>query len=59
MPAGYWKDITNQRKFMDELAVKLGVSQPDDWYKIRFSVIAKSAPSIIGPYYRGSVIQGT
>jgi hypothetical protein len=33
-PLGHWKDVANQRKFIDKLALKLNIKTPDDWYSI-------------------------
>src|SRR5262245_37931359 len=33
-PLGYWSIKENQRRFMDELGKKLGVTRMDDWYDL-------------------------
>ncbi len=33
-PSGWWKHISNQREFMDQLAKKLRITHFDDWAKI-------------------------
>src|SRR5690349_7835531 len=32
VPRFFWKELSNQRKFFDELGKKLGVNSLDDWY---------------------------
>ncbi len=34
MPPHHWNSVANQRAFMDELAKKLNIKSPTDWYKV-------------------------
>ena len=55
---GYWKDLNNQRKFFDDLAVKLHITKPEDWYSVSTKTLLEHDGSFIKTYY-GSLIQGT
>jgi hypothetical protein len=57
-PSGHWNDIQNQRKFFDDLASKLNVKQPDDWYDVQTRTVVKEGGSFINRLYKGSLIQG-
>jgi hypothetical protein len=41
-PWRYWHDVGNQRKFFDELAIKLNIKEPSDWYKVIISDVVKN-----------------
>ena len=34
----YWKDINNQREYMDSLAKELNITKMDDWYNVKQKV---------------------
>lgn len=34
IPAGYWKEEKNQRKFLEKLALVKGIKHPRDWANI-------------------------
>src|SRR5436309_2060124 len=34
VPAGFWQNVSNQRKFLDELGKEVGINQLDDWYSV-------------------------
>lgn len=34
-PGKFWKDVKNQRQFMDSVAVGLGIKKWEDWYAIK------------------------
>jgi hypothetical protein len=53
-----WKDIKNQRKFFDQLALELGIQNPEDWNFVHSKDIAKAGGSFVYRYY-GSLMQGT
>ena len=36
--AGHWKDINNQRQFLDWLSVELNLNNKEDWYNITSNV---------------------
>jgi hypothetical protein len=42
VPRGYWKDVQNQRQFMDRLGAKLGIQKSTDWYKVSYEDILKN-----------------
>jgi hypothetical protein len=54
----YWKDKANQKAFLDELAVKLNVKKPEDWYSVVTSQIEKNGGVSLLRYYRGSFRRG-
>eukprot|EP01114_Cavostelium_apophysatum_P022236 TRINITY_DN7981_c0_g1_i1.p1 TRINITY_DN7981_c0_g1~~TRINITY_DN7981_c0_g1_i1.p1 ORF type:complete len:228 (+),score=38.11 TRINITY_DN7981_c0_g1_i1:3-686(+) len=35
MPNKYWKDLANQKAFLDQAAQSLNVKQNEDWYRVR------------------------
>jgi hypothetical protein len=37
-PPSFWKDLNNQREFMNWVAVKLNVKEPSDWYSTSLNV---------------------
>eukprot|EP01114_Cavostelium_apophysatum_P005030 TRINITY_DN1558_c0_g1_i1.p1 TRINITY_DN1558_c0_g1~~TRINITY_DN1558_c0_g1_i1.p1 ORF type:complete len:545 (+),score=133.12 TRINITY_DN1558_c0_g1_i1:262-1896(+) len=54
-PSGYWKDISHQRAFFDEIGRKHGVTQFSDWYKVaKKDIIASGGERILKTYYNGS-----
>eukprot|EP01114_Cavostelium_apophysatum_P019887 TRINITY_DN6524_c0_g1_i1.p1 TRINITY_DN6524_c0_g1~~TRINITY_DN6524_c0_g1_i1.p1 ORF type:complete len:431 (+),score=67.85 TRINITY_DN6524_c0_g1_i1:54-1346(+) len=35
VPSGYWKDLSHQRTFLEDVvASKFGIQKPDDWYRV-------------------------
>jgi hypothetical protein len=57
-PYGYWKDVTNQRKFFDRLAIKLNIQKQDDWYRVTRPIAVAEGGHFINSYYKGSLIRG-
>jgi hypothetical protein len=57
-PANYWKDVTNQRRFFDELAVTLNIQKPQDWCAVTTKIAVDKGGSFINNYYGGSLIRG-
>jgi hypothetical protein len=57
-PRGYWKDLSNQRLFFDELAVKLNIQKPEDWKKVTFETVKKEGGHFVKAYYSTSVMRG-
>jgi hypothetical protein len=55
---GHWKSITNQRAFMDQLAIKLDIKKPEDWYKVTTRMVVNEGGGFVISYYNGSVKQG-
>src|SRR5690242_16158045 len=37
LPSQHWKDLKNQRNFMDNVAKKLGIMDQEGWYQIKQS----------------------
>jgi hypothetical protein len=58
-PIGYWKDIKNQRHFFEQLAIKLNIQKPEDWYGVLRSTILKEGAYFVSSYYNGSLVKGT
>ncbi len=66
---GYWKDITNQRRYFDQLAHQLGIlrrsrrlhcvdiSNPLDWHRVSVQQINDHGGSGLLRYYKGSLVQ--
>lgn len=56
VPKNYWKSMENQKKFMDELAIKLNIKDPRDWGKQTTRVIYELGKgSLLNGYYNNSV----
>jgi hypothetical protein len=56
---GYWRDAKNRRLFFDQLANKLNLKRPEDWYRVTSHTVVKEGGHFIKTYYNGSVVQGT
>jgi hypothetical protein len=58
-PNGYWRDLQNQRTFFNQLAVKLNIQHPEDWYKVhKKTVINFGGTFIDSSLYGGSIRKG-
>jgi hypothetical protein len=57
-PRGHWKDIKHQRSFFDQLAAKLNIQKPEDWYTVHLVTVLKEGGSFVKEYYNGSIIKG-
>lgn len=56
VPNSHWKLISNQKKFMDQLAIKFNIQEPKDWGKITAQQLHENgATSILNNYYSGSL----
>jgi hypothetical protein len=55
----YWKHISNQKLFFDQLAIKLNIQQPEDWYRVSKATILREGGQFIVNYYSSSPIKGT
>lgn len=40
-PKNFWDNTTNQRKYLDWVAVQLNIKEPNDWYKVTVKVFYK------------------
>jgi hypothetical protein len=58
-PQGYWSDKENQKKFFDQLAVKLNIQKKDDWNNVTIEMVLKEGGSFIRTYYGSSLQRGT
>jgi hypothetical protein len=57
-PKGYWNDKSNQRKFFDQLALKLNVKKPEDWFSVRLQTVLDNGGSFVKTYYNQSLVHG-
>jgi hypothetical protein len=57
-PKGYWRDIKNQRAFFDQLAKKLDISKPADWYHISAETVQKLGGAFVHYQYNDSLVKG-
>lgn len=55
VPTGYWDVVENQRKFLDEIGLELGISGKDGWYKVISTDIVKCGGSSLLHKYGGSM----
>jgi hypothetical protein len=53
-----WKDVHNQRTFFDQLAVKLNIKNPQDWFNVTLRTIQNEGAYFVTRYYNSSLIQG-
>jgi hypothetical protein len=58
-PAGYWMDVTNQRKFFEEIAPQLNVTKHADWGTVGSDAVIRMGGQFIVNYYKGSLSKGT
>jgi len=55
---GFWKDLTNQHKFVENIALTLNIKTPDDWYNISVHQVYKyGGYTLLNHYYNGSLIK--
>jgi hypothetical protein len=54
----YWRSLTNQRQFFDDLAVELDIQRPEDWYRITNKLVLERGGYFIKNLYGGSLIRG-
>lgn len=59
VPAGYWDDMQNQQKFVENLARELNIEHWEDWYKVsqREILATGGAGHILKTLYNGSHYQ--
>jgi hypothetical protein len=55
---GRWKDIKVQRQFFDQLASKLHIRQPQDWFRVTCKTVLNEGGHFVRNFYKGSVIKG-
>jgi hypothetical protein len=58
-PHAYWKDVRHQRQFFDQLASKLNIQRPEQWYTVKWDTILEAGGTFVSNYYKGSVTKGT
>ncbi len=54
---GYWKQLKHQRLFLDNLAKKLNIKDPKDWYFVSTRQVHALGGHGLLNYYKGSLIQ--
>jgi hypothetical protein len=54
----YWKDMKNQRNFLDQLGVKLGLTNLDGWYSVQATKVIENGGSRLLSYYGYSLSKG-
>jgi hypothetical protein len=57
-PLKYWNNVQNQRRFLDDLAVKLNIKSPEDWYSVKVETVVKLGGTFITRHYDGSLVRG-
>jgi hypothetical protein len=57
-PMGYWKNKENQKKFLDQLAVKWNIRKPEDWHYVTVEMVLKEGGNFIISQYSGSLQRG-
>ncbi len=56
-PLSVWHDITYQRNFMEQLAKKLQITKPEDWYKLTKTILRDHGGSSLSLKYNGSIMK--
>ena len=57
-PKSHWRSAANQRKLLDEVAIKLNIKNASDWGKITTRQFYEfGGSSLLTSYYNGSVFQ--
>jgi hypothetical protein len=54
----YWKNVANQRQFLDKVAIELGIQKPEEWHKVSARQVKEKGGRFIKNYYNNSLIQG-
>jgi len=59
-PMNYWDSMENQRKFMENLSIKLGIHGKDDevdkrWYKLTHKMLLENGGNGLLLYFKGSI----
>jgi hypothetical protein len=55
--ARYWHDILHQKVFFDQLAVKLHIQRPEDWYGVSTKTVMEKGGTFLSQY-NNSLVQG-
>jgi hypothetical protein len=53
---GYWRNMANQRSFLDQLAIKLNIHKPEDWNSVTSATVSTMGGSFLR--YYGSIKRG-
>ena len=53
----FWS-LKHQREFLDDLAVRLKITKPEDWKSIKPKDVIQKGGSFLRKYYRSSLSQG-
>ena len=53
-PSGFWNDISNQRKFMDDLFITLNYINNEDWYNLTNAIMRKNKGEYLIKKYKSS-----
>eukprot|EP01027_Heterolobosea_sp_BB2_P018918 GEZU01026579.1.p1 GENE.GEZU01026579.1~~GEZU01026579.1.p1 ORF type:complete len:601 (+),score=135.41 GEZU01026579.1:14-1816(+) len=57
VPRSFWKNINNQRLFMDKVAVDMQVKNFEDWYSVSVKeIIARGGGPLLKDYYENSML---
>lgn len=52
---GFWSNFQNQRQFLDDLALKLGIKEKKDWGSISTKVITANGGRTLLNHHNGSL----
>ncbi len=59
LPPKYWNDVDNQKKFLKDLENRLGITNPEDWQRVRLADIIAHGGRPLMAKYRYSLMKGT
>lgn len=53
---GFWKNLSNQRSFLDQLGKRLMIHELEDWYQIhKQDIVDRGGTSLLTNYYGGNL----
>ncbi len=56
-PRGHWKNISNQRQFLDHFAERHGIHGAEDWYRVTLRQLYTEGGNGLLSHHGGSLIQ--
>jgi len=55
VPSGFWREIGNQRLYLEWLGEQLGFTKPEDWYQLSYQDLEQRHGSRLLAKFNGSV----
>jgi hypothetical protein len=54
----FWMDAKNRKQFFDNLALKLGITKYEDWYKVRTIDVVNNGGNALLRHHSSSLYKG-